>query len=176
MEEPDVLVHEPRSPQPSRALRILVVALVAATLLGATAVWVSGRYRAAEETAALDRCATRADEAARLAESRLGAMVRYVLPALGTVSQELDADLYGLIRRQAVGLDQPVAEALDRCRAVELWPASLDRERARAAYVAFLGAELARLRAVSGDGRAYYEDYDEVSRLRQEAQDALSAL
>ena len=103
-------------------------------------------------------------------------MVRYVLPALGTVSVELDADLYGLIRRQAAGLDRPVSEALDRCRRVELWPTSVVRRQTRAAYVAFLEAELARVRAISADGRAYYRDYERVHRLKEEAADALSRL
>jgi hypothetical protein len=178
MQEPDLLVREPRPPRHPRLLRVLVLVLVVTTLLGATAVWLTGRYRAPEETAALQRCAARAETAVHLAETRLGSMVRYVLPALGTVSHELDTDLYGLIRTQAVGLDRPVTEALDRCRAVELWPAGRERRAARAAYVAFLEAEVARLRAIADDGRAYYEDedYDEVRRLRQEAQQALTGL
>jgi hypothetical protein len=159
-------------------MRFLVMVLVAVTMLGSTAVWLVARYRAPEETAALDRCATRAETAVQLAETRLGSMVRYVLPALGTVSAELDTELYGLIRSQAVGLDRPVTDALERCLAVELWPTSLERREARTAYVAFLEAEVARLRAISDDGRAYYadEDYNEVRRLRQEAQKALSGL
>ncbi len=178
LQQPELLVREPRPPRHPRLLRVLVMVLVLASLLGAAALWLTGRYRAPEETAALERCAARAETAVRLAETRLGSMVRYVLPALGTVSHELDTDLYGLIRTQAVGLDLPVTEALDRCRAVELWPVSRERRAARAAYVAFLEAEIGRLRAIAGDGRAYYEDedYDEVRRLRQEAQHALTGL
>jgi len=176
MEEPDLLVQEPRTPRHPRLLRMLTGALVAAVVLGTTAAWLAGRHRAPAEAAALDRCIERAESAVRLAENKLGAMVRYVLPALGTVSHELDIDLYGLIRTQAVGLDRPVDEALSRCRTVELWPASVERRRARDAYVAYLEVELTRLRAVAANGRAYYKDYDEVHRLRQEAEDALSGL
>jgi hypothetical protein len=176
VEEPDVLVHDPRTRELSPLLRPVAVAVVVVVLLGVTAAWSAGRLRSPEETAAVERCATRAESAARLAENRLGSMVRYVLPALGTVSVELDADLYGLIRRQAAGLDRPLTEALARCRDVELWPTSLVRRDAREAYVAFLEAELARVRAISGDGRAYYRDYDRVHRLKEEAQDALARL
>lgn len=157
-------------------LRLLVAAVAVAVLLATAAAWSAGRYRAPEETTALNRCAAGAEIAVRSAETRLGSMVRYVLPALGTVSVELDADLYGLIGRQASGLDRPVSEALDRCRDVELWPTSVVRRQARAAYVAFLEAEIARVRAISADGRAYYRDYDRVHRLKEEAADALSRL
>lgn len=176
VEEPDVLVQEPRTTERPRWLRLLAAAVVVAVLLGAAATWLAGRYRAPEETTALNQCAAGAESAVRSAETRLGSMVRYVLPALGTVSLELDADLYGLIRRQAAGLDRPVSEALDRCRAVELWPTSVVRRQARAAYVAFLEAELARVRAISADGRAYYRNYDRVHRLQEEAADALARL
>lgn len=176
VQEPDVLVHQPRTRELPPVVRPIAVTVVVALVLGAVAVWSAGRLRAPEETAAVERCATRAESAVQLAENRLGSMVRYVLPALGTVSVELDADLYGLIRRQASGLDGPLAEALDHCRGVELWPTSLVRREARASYVAFLQAELARVRAISGDGRAYYRDYDRVHRLKEEAADALSRL
>lgn len=176
MEEPDVLVHEPRAHAHPRVLRMLAVGLVVATVIGGAAMWLTGRYRAPEEAAALDRCVTQAEAAVRLAETKLGSMVRYVSPALGTVSPELDTDLYGLISTQADGLHHPVTETMDRCRTVELWPTSGERRRARDAYVAFLEAQVARLRAIAADGRAYYGRYDEMYRLRQEARDALSTL
>lgn len=175
MEEPDVLVQEPRTPKHPRLLRMIAGALVVATLTGVGAAWLAGRYRAPGESAALDRCVVRAEAAVRLAETRLGSMVRYVSPALGTVSPDLDIDLYGLISTQADGLAPQVTETLNRCRDVELWPVSVARRRAQAAYVAFLEAEVARLRAISADGRAYYESYDEVRRLRQQAEEALSS-
>jgi hypothetical protein len=174
MEEPDVLVHEPRMPKHPRLLRVLVGALVVAVLLGASAVWMLGRSRAPGEAAALHRCVVRGEAAVQLAETKLGAMARYVAPVLGVVSADLDSRLYDLMQTRAADLDRPVAAALDRCRAVKLWPLSHERRTARAAFVAFLEVEVNRLRAISGDGQAYYEEYDQVRRLRQEWEHALA--
>lgn len=174
MTQRDVLVREPPAPRHPRLLRALAVALVVAAVLGAAGTWAAGRYRAPQESAALDRCVAEAETTVQLAETRLGAMARYVSPALGAVSAELDSDLYALIGTQAADLRGSVAATLERCRDVALWPTSLARRRVRAAHVMLLEAEVARLRAVATDGRAYYERYDEVYRLRQRARDVAS--
>jgi hypothetical protein len=154
---------------PRRTTR-LVAAVAAVVLVAGLVAWAEGVRRAPDEAAALTSCADDALVAVERAELRLATMANYVGPSIGSVSDEVDTRLRGMIAAQAPAAREPVDDALAACRAVEVWPLNSEHREARDAFVAFVAAEQQRLRALEREGRGYYTGYDRVRSLRDEAE------
>jgi hypothetical protein len=150
-----------------------VVALVVVLVVVAVGGWAEGRRRAPAEWTALTACATRADEVTSRAESQVAATTSYVAPAFVRAEPALRESMRRLVSRTAGRAVEPVEEALAGCRAVEVWPFNRAHHEARDAQVAYLVAERDRLLAIVRDGAAFYNGYDEIQRLADEARASL---
>jgi hypothetical protein len=146
-----------------------VVALVVVLVVVAVGGWAEGRRRAPAERSALTACAARADAVTARAESEVAATTSYVAPAFVTAEPVLRESMRRLVSRTAAQAVEPVEEALDGCRSVEVWAFNRSHHEARDAQVAYLRAERDRLLAIVRDGAAFDNGYGEVQRLADEA-------
>ncbi len=148
--------------------------LVTALVLVAAVGWAEGRRRAPDERAALAACAARADAVTSHAERQVAATASYIAPAFVNAKPGLSESMRGLLSRAAAEVVEPVEEALERCRSVELWPFNRSHDETRDAYLTYLAAERDRLQAIVDDGSSFGQGYAEVQRLADAARARLN--
>jgi len=164
----ETLAYERRSRRPW-----LPLVLAAAVLLVAGTAAVLNDRRSDEERAELTRCARVAVTALYRAENRLTAMARYIAPVVDPLRVSPTTDLYSLLSDAAEPSLPDLEHAQELCRRIDVWWLHRDNRRARNGYVALLAAELDRLARVVADGTEFYDGYDEIMRLRADAERAL---
>ena len=113
------------------------------------------------------------DAVTSLAESQVAATTSYVAPAFVTAEPVLRESMRRLVSRTANRAVEPVEEALDGCRSVEVWPFNRSHHAARDAQVAYLRAERDRLLAIGRNGAAFDNGYGEIQRLADQAEASL---
>jgi len=148
------------------------VVAVAVLLVAGTAAVLDDR-RGDAERSELARCARAAATALYQAENRLTAMARYIAPVVDPLRVSPTTDLYSLLSDAAKPSLPDVERAQALCLRVDVWWLHSGNRRARDGYVALLAAELDRLVRVVADGTAFYDGYDEIMRLRADAERAL---
>lgn len=144
--------------------RRLLLALVAGLVLVAALVgWADQRVRSAEDRD-LAACAEQAEAAAVRTDQVLGAMEAYLRPVVG-----VRPSLWSLMEDPARRAEPLLGAALEVCLDVDVLDLHRENVRERAAYVDYLTARRAQVRAIAADGQVVARSDPALARLREEA-------